>query len=124
MMDSKKKNTAAEKRKAVESTIKDPFNKEKEINAENLKYNDEEDSFELDVDSHVKNYQHPSQYDTAAEDGDDMDSDWDEANQYVGNEYDEKSFASEIEKQEMHIDEGKIIEHENRKDDVKGKNVS
>lgn len=55
--------------------------------ARNLKYNEEENSYELDVESEDEDYQHPDPYDTAADNGEDMDSDYDEANPYVGNEY-------------------------------------
>jgi len=82
----------------------------KESAAQDLKYNEEKDSFEIDVEGSVKNYEHPSPYETAAEDGEDMDSDWDEANPYVGDEYEEESLTSAIEDQEMHIDEGRVVE--------------
>ena len=45
--------------------------------AQNLKYNKEENSYELDVVSNLKEYQHLDPYDTAADNGDDMNSDYD-----------------------------------------------
>lgn len=109
-MDTKNNTTADNKRQAEKMTY-DSRSKEKiEVIAENLKYNEEENSFEIDVESTVKGYNHPSSYDTAAKDGDDMDSDWDEANPYVGDEYEDKPLAAEFDEQGMRIDEGRIIE--------------
>ncbi len=71
--------------------------------ARNLKYNEEENSYELDVESIDEDYQHPDPYDTAADNGDDMNSDYDEANPYVGDEYEKnKSLKDDIEKLGMH----------------------
>lgn len=58
--------------------------------ARNLKYNEEENSYELDVEAEDEDYQHADPYDTAADNGDDMDSDYDEANPYVGDEYEKR----------------------------------
>jgi hypothetical protein len=70
----------------------DSFNRNGESNlhdneARNLKYNEEENSYELDIEPEDEDYQHADPYDTAADNGDDMDSDYDEANPYVGDEY-------------------------------------
>jgi hypothetical protein len=71
--------------------------------AQNLKYNEEENSYELDVEGNVEEYKHPNPYDTAADNGDDMNSDYDEANLYVGDEYDQKhSLKDDINKLGMH----------------------
>jgi len=87
------------------------FNVGKEEAAQDLKYNAEEDSFELDVQGDDEDdYTHENPYDTAAEDGDDMDSDWDEANLEVGDEYEEFNEEEEVEKLGMHIDRGQIVE--------------
>jgi len=82
-----------------------------EILANDLEYDEENDSYELDVEGTAKDYRHPSPYDTAAKDGEDMDSDWDEANLVVGDEYDkEGSLEEEMEASAIHISSGKILE--------------
>ncbi|GAA4781054.1 hypothetical protein GCM10023231_05460 [Olivibacter ginsenosidimutans] len=93
-------------------------------NVENLKYNPEEDSFELDIDpasrdypDEEREYQHEDPYDTAAPGGEDDNSDWDEANPYVGDEYDrDKSLETDAEGLGMHIDNGRITRL-NKKDE-------
>ncbi|WP_017259585.1 hypothetical protein [Pedobacter arcticus] len=71
--------------------------------ARNLKYNEEENSYELDVEGDNPDYQHPDPYDTAADNGDDMDSDYDEANPYVGDEYEkDHSLKDDLDKLGMH----------------------
>ena len=82
----------------------------------NLKYDREQDSFEYDIDPETKDfpeeereYQHDAPYDTAAPHGEDDNSDWDEANPYVGDEYDKhKSLETDSIDLGMHIDKGKI----------------
>ena|SRR6478672_1703685 len=72
--------------------------------AQNLTYNESKDSFEYDVESadpEDEDYQHPDPYDTAA---DDFSSEYDEANQYVGNEYDKNaSLENDVEGLGMHL---------------------
>lgn len=71
--------------------------------ARNLKYNEEENSYELDIESEDPDYDHPDPYDTAADNGDDMDSDYDEANPYVGDEYEKKhTLEDDLSKLGMH----------------------
>jgi len=80
----------------------------------NLKYNERSDSFEYDIEkedlgyaNEDAEYQHDDPYDTDAPHGKDDNSDWDEANLYVGDEYDKnKSLETDAEKLGMHI--GKI----------------
>ena len=81
------------------------LNGDNEQLANNLHYEDDQDSFNLDVDSETKDYIHPSGYDTAAKGGEDMDSDWDEANLYVGDEYDSRneSIENELDESDLHI---------------------
>jgi hypothetical protein len=87
------------------------LNDNNESLANDLKYDEESDSYELDVEGTAKDYRHPDPYDTSAKDGEDMDSDWDEANLVVGNEYDkEGSLDEEMEESGMHISRGKILE--------------
>ncbi len=82
----------------------------------NLKYNEEEDSFEYDVEKEESSYpneeaeyQHDDPYDSAAPHGEDDNSDWDEANQYLGDEYDKKrSLETDVDELGMHIDHGRI----------------
>ena len=84
------------------------FNRNTESNlsddeAKNLKYNEEENSYELDIEPEDEDYQHPDPYDTAADDGDDMDSDYDEANPYVGDEYEKnRSLENDLDNLGMH----------------------
>lgn len=87
------------------------LNDNNESLASNLKYDEENEGYELDVEGTTKDYQHPNPYDTTAKDGEDMDSDWDEANLAVGDEYDkEGSLEEELDASGMHISEGKILE--------------
>ncbi|QNL52283.1 hypothetical protein H8S90_12345 [Olivibacter sp. SDN3] len=82
----------------------------------NLKYNKNTDSFEYDIENDPKTYpneeaeyQHDDPYDTVAPQGKDDNSDWDEANLYVGDEYDKnKSLETDIDSLGMHIDKGRI----------------
>lgn len=86
----------------------DSFNRNGESNlndneARNLKYNEAENSYELDVESQDEDYQHPESYDTAADNGDDMNSDYDEANPYIGDEYEkEHSLNDDLDNLGMH----------------------
>lgn len=70
----------------------------------NLTFNRKENSYELDVKSEVEAYVHPDPYDTTADNGADMNSDYDEANPYVGGEYDKNaSLENDADKLAMHI---------------------
>jgi hypothetical protein len=80
----------------------------------NLSYDEEKNSFEYDVKGNDKEYDHPLPYDTAAANGGDENSDYDEANPYIGDEY-----AKPVDKAEqglvdmgMHVDNGSIVEVE------------
>lgn len=108
-----KKEITMTKQRKENDNIEDEnkFNEGKEDSAQDLKYNAEENSFELDVEGdNDDEYIHDNPYDTVAEDGDDMDSDWDEANITVGDEYEEFNEEEEVEKLGMHIDKGQILE--------------
>lgn len=84
-------------------------------NIEKLKYNEEEDSFELDIEEEstdypdeAPEYQHEDPYDSVAPRGKDSYSDWDEANPLVGDEYDEdKSLETDLDDLGMHVDSGR-----------------
>lgn len=87
------------------------FNVGKEEPAQDLKYNAEEGGFELDVQGDDDDdYTHENPYDTTAGEGEDFDSDWDEANLEVGDEYEDLNEEETVEKLGMHIDSGQIIE--------------
>lgn len=86
-----------------------------EVNKDDLSFNEEEDSFELDVDSNDEDYDHPDPYRTSVRNGSDFDSDFDEANLTVGDEYHRPNDAPELSDPigaefGMHIDSGKIVE--------------
>ncbi|HEY0897697.1 MAG TPA: hypothetical protein VGD90_00125 [Sphingobacteriaceae bacterium] len=82
-----------------------------EVNKGDLLYNEEENSFEIDVDSTDQEYDHPDPYDTSAPNGSDFNSDYDEANPLVSDEYDkDASLETDVDKLGMHIDSGRIVE--------------
>lgn len=62
----------------------------REPTGENLRYNESEDSFELDPETADKEYRHPLPYNTAAPAGEDDKSSYDEENPYTPNEYRDK----------------------------------
>ena len=82
-----------------------------EVNINNLAYNAEKNSYEMDVEGGDPDYQHPDPYDTSAENGADFNSDYDEANPTVGDEYDKDlDLEDDLDKLGMHVDKGKIVE--------------
>jgi len=75
-----------------------------------LSYDKDKNSFEFDVKGEEKDYDHPLPYDTSAPNGEDSISTYDEANPYVGNEYDDDAQVDEqIEGNGMHIDDGESV---------------
>lgn len=87
------------------------LNEDNESMADDLEFDEENDSYELDVEGTAKDYRHPDPYDSSAKNGEDMDSDWDEANLLVGDEYDkEGSFEEEMEESAIHISNKSIVE--------------
>lgn len=82
------------------------------VNADNLSFNEDADSFELDVKSEDPDYDHPDPYDTAVKSGEDFNSTYDEANPHdVAGEYDAtRSLETDIDSLGMHIDSGQIVE--------------
>src|SRR5690606_30463924 len=62
----------------------------REPTGEDLRYNEAEDSFELDAETADKEYHHPQPYNTAAPEGEDDNSTYDEENPYTPNEYRDK----------------------------------
>ncbi|MES2418383.1 MAG: hypothetical protein V4541_09355 [Bacteroidota bacterium] len=70
-----------------------------------LAFDKDKNSYEFDVKSNVKEYDHPLPYDTTAPNGEDSISTYDEANPYVGDEYDLAEQAENaLEDSAMHID--------------------
>jgi hypothetical protein len=82
--------------------------------SEDLKYDPEKDSFEIDVQSEDEDYDHPDPYITSVKSGSDFDSDFDEANLTANDEYhranDDATEVSEAGEFGMHIDSGKIVQ--------------
>ena len=80
--------------------------------AEDLNFNEDEDSFEYDVKSDDPDYDHPDPYNTAVKNGADMDSTYDEANPYdaVDEYIPNESLETDVDQLGMHIDDGKIVE--------------
>ncbi|MCX2482536.1 hypothetical protein [Pedobacter sp. MR2016-24] len=76
-----------------------------------LSFDKEKNSYELDVKGPDKDYDHPLPYETTAANGGDDNSDYDEANPYIGDEYADKKDKAEsgLEDLGMHIDDGDIV---------------
>lgn len=76
---------------------------------DNLVFNDEANSYEIDVASTDKEYDHPDPYKTAVSNGADANSDYDEANSTALDHYqdDPNKITDEV---GMHVDSGKILE--------------
>ena len=76
-----------------------------------LNFNEEKDSFELDVTGPDKDYDHPLPYETTAASGGDDNSTYDEQNPYIGDEYGTKEERAEDEMDDlgMHVDNGDIV---------------
>src|SRR5690606_16020989 len=67
----------------------------REPTGEDLRYNESEDSFELDPETADKEYRHQQPYNTAAPEGEDDNSFYDEENPYTPNEYRDKQNVME-----------------------------
>ncbi|HEY0055900.1 MAG TPA: hypothetical protein VGB63_11125 [Pedobacter sp.] len=81
---------------------------------QDLTYDPEKDSFEIDVQSEDEDYDHPDPYTTSVKSGSDFDSDFDEANLTANDEY-HRANEDAVEVPEagefgMHIDSGKIVQ--------------
>jgi hypothetical protein len=72
-----------------------------------LSFNEEKQSYELDVKGEDKDYDHPMPYETVAAGSVDDDSTYDEANPYVGDEYatDVEKVKDKLDELGMHIDD-------------------
>ena len=71
-----------------------------------LSYNKDKQSYELDVKGADKDYDHPMPYETVAAGSIDDDSTYDEANPYVGDEYatNQEKAKDKLDELGMHID--------------------
>lgn len=78
---------------------------------QDLAYNEEEDSYELDVQDNDPEWEHPMDYDTISEGAQDDDSTYDDSNPYVGEEYaDKEDLANEeLGDNNMHISDDRIL---------------
>lgn len=78
---------------------------------QDLTYNEQEDSYEMDVSDEDPDWEHPMDYDTISEGAQDDDSTYDEANPFVGEEYAPKDELQEeaLQDDQMHIDRGPIV---------------
>jgi hypothetical protein len=77
----------------------------------NLSFNEDEDSFELDVKGDNPEYDHPDPYNTAVKNGGDFDSTYDEANPQAVDEYiPNETLETDVSNLGMHIDNGSIVE--------------
>ena len=81
-------------------------------NLRDLAFDKDKNSFEIDVKSEDKDYDHPLPYDTTAANGGDDNSDYDEANPFIGDEYARKEEVvdNDLDSMGMHIDDGDIVE--------------
>src|ERR1051325_11072309 len=82
------------------------------INKDQLSFNAEDNSYEFDVKSDDPDYDHPDPYNTAAKNGEDFNSTYDEANPYAVDEYiPNENLETDVDKLGMHIDNnGSIVD--------------
>jgi len=93
-----------------DKTLKDDLGET--IDNEDLAFDADENSYEYDVKSDNPDYQHIEAYNTAAKNGEDMNSTYDEANPFdAGEEYiPNESLETDVDKLGMHIDDGEIVD--------------
>jgi hypothetical protein len=78
---------------------------------ENLSWNAEEGSFEIDVKSDDPDYDHPDPYNSAAKNGSDINSTYDESNPLAVDEYiKDESLETDADKLGMHVNNGEDLE--------------
>jgi hypothetical protein len=70
---------------------------------QNLTYNEEEDSYEMDVEDNDPDYDHPANYDTLSEGAVDDDSTYDDSNPFVGDEYADRDALKADELSDAHM---------------------
>lgn len=78
---------------------------------DNLTFNKEKNTFEVDVKGEDPAYDHPFPYETPSANGADSNSDYDEANPYIGDEYAKKEdqLTEELVDLGMHVDKGESV---------------
>ena len=91
-------------------TLKDELGET--IDEEQLKFNVDDNSYEIDVKSDDPDYDHPDPYKTSAKNGEDMNSTYDESNPYdATDEYiPNESLETDVDSLAMHISDGEIVE--------------
>lgn len=105
-----------EDERSLNDDLSAEINDQEEINSpgtdkEDLSYNEDDDSFELDVKSDDPDYDHPDPYNTSVKNGADFDSSYDEANPYAVDEYiPNENLETDVDQLGMHIDSGQIVE--------------
>src|SRR5690606_35355265 len=82
----------------------------REPTGEDLKFNEEANSFELDPETGDTEYQHPDPYDTAAPQGEDDNSTYDEENPYAAGEYQDKREALDDELEELEVVDDRLVQ--------------
>jgi len=70
---------------------------------QNLAYNRDMDSYEMDVDDNDPDYDHPANYDTLSEGAIDDDSTYDNSNPFVGDEYADREDLEEDALEDAHM---------------------
>lgn len=97
-------NSANEPKKASDKLHPDNLGEVKDLNE--LSFDENKQSFEYDMRSQDKDYDHPLNYDTVPAGAVNDDSTYDEANPYVGDEYAGKDDIADDELDElgMHLD--------------------
>jgi hypothetical protein len=92
-----------------DKTLKDELGET--IDKDQLRFNADDNSYELDVKSDDPDYDHPDPYNTSQKNGADMNSTYDEANPYdVMDEYiPNESLETDVDQLAMHIDNGESI---------------
>ncbi len=101
-------------------TLKDTLGET--IDKEQLSYNADEDSFELDVKSDDPDYDHPDPYNTAVKNGGDAISTYDESNPYAVDEYTpNESLEDDVDLLGMHVDNNGAIVDVDPIDEVLGR---
>lgn len=105
MKNSENQNKGDNANKPAQDKIHSMFGEEQAAD-QNLLYNKEKGSYEIDLKSEDPNYDHPLPYNTAAEDGSDDNSSYDEANPYVRDEYEKKEdqVKDGLEELGMHVE--------------------
>ena len=90
-------------------TLKDTLGET--IDKEQLNYNADANSFEIDVKSDDPDYDHPDPYNTAVKNGGDFDSSYDEANPTAVDEYiPNETLEDDVDLLGMHVDNGAIVD--------------